>query len=121
MNHCWVSVPPALKHTDCFTHRVDGVDKLAGLAELHEALPEVVEGSLNKDFLLLVVVQQVVPKRLLGKGLGVPHDDHTIPSFIRQDFGDWGFFQNFNIFTAVFVEEGHFSGLMNNTIHMFFS
>lgn len=76
------------EHTDCFTHRVDGVDKLAGLAELHEALPEVVEGSLDKDFLLLVVVQQVVPKRLLGKSLGVPHNDHTIPLFIRHMTGD---------------------------------
>lgn len=65
----------------CSTHRVYGVDQFAGLAELHEALPQVVEGSLHKDFLLLVVVQQVVPQRLLGEGLGVPHDDHTIPSF----------------------------------------
>lgn len=74
--------------TVCSTHRVDGIDKLAGLAELHEALPKVVEGSLDKDFLLLVVVQQIVPKWLLGKGLGVPHDDHTIPSFITHT-QDW--------------------------------
>ncbi len=65
----------------CSTHRVDGVDQFAGLAELHEALPQVVEGSLHEDFLLLVVVQQVVPQRLLGEGLGVPYDDHAIPSF----------------------------------------
>lgn len=62
------------------THRVDGVDQFAGLAELHEALPQVVEGSLHKDLLLLVVVQQVVPQRLLGEGLRVPHNDYTIPS-----------------------------------------
>lgn len=90
------------EHTVCLTYRVDGVDKFAGLAELHEALPKVVEGSLDKDFLFLVVVQQVVPKRLLGKGFGVPHDDHTIPLFIRHMTGaqGWG---NSIIFTAVFV------------------
>lgn len=69
------------------THRVDGVDQLAGLAELHEALPKVIEGSFDQDFLLFVVVQQVVPKRLLGKSLGVPHDDHTIPSFTTHTQG----------------------------------
>lgn len=47
------------------TDGVDGVDQFTGLAELHEALPQVVEGSLHKDLLLLVVVQQVVPQRLL--------------------------------------------------------
>lgn len=67
----------------CSTHRVDGVDQFAGLAELHEALPQVVEGSLHQDFLLFVVVQQVVPQRLLGEGLGVSHDDHTVPLFIK--------------------------------------
>lgn len=72
------------------TYRVDGVDKLAGLAELHEALPKVIEGSLDEDFLLFVVVQQVVPKRLLGKSLRVPHDDHTIPSFTSHTHTqDW--------------------------------
>lgn len=64
-----------------FTHRVDGVDQFAWLAELHEALPQVVEGSLHEDLLLLVVVQQVVPQRLLGEGLGVSHDNHAIPIF----------------------------------------
>lgn len=64
----------------CATHRVDGVDQLPGLTELHEALPQVVEGPLHQHLLLLVVVQQVVPQRLLGEGLGVPHNDHTIPS-----------------------------------------
>lgn len=67
-----------------FTHRIDSVDQLAGFAELHEALPQVVEGSLHKDLLLLVVVEQVVPQRLLGQGLGVPHNDHTIPSYKTQ-------------------------------------
>ena len=67
------------------THRVDGVDQFAGLAELHEALPQVVEGPLHEDFLLLVVVQQVVPQRLLGEGLGVSHDDHAVPSQHTQD------------------------------------
>ena len=66
--------------TACCTHRVDGVDQLAGLAELHEALPQVVEGPLHQDLLLLVVVQQVVPQGLLGQGLGVSHNDHTIPT-----------------------------------------
>ena len=66
--------------TGC-THRVDGVDQFAGLAELHQTLSQVVEGSLHQDFLLLVVVQQVVPQWLLGEGFRVPHDDHTIPLF----------------------------------------
>lgn len=61
------------------THRVDGVDELAGLAELHETLPQVVEGPLHQNLLLLVVVQQVVPQRLLGEGFGVAHNDHTVP------------------------------------------
>lgn len=68
----------------CSAHRVDGVDQLAGLAELHEALSEVIEGSFHKNLLLLVVVEQIVPKRLLGERLGVPHNDHTIPSLHRQ-------------------------------------
>lgn len=64
--------------------RVDGVDQFARLAELHEALPQVVEGSLHEDFLLLVVVQQVVPQRLLGEGLGVSHDDYAVPSLTTE-------------------------------------
>lgn len=86
MNQCWFVLTSNLIDDlwVCTTHRVDGVNKFTGLAELHEALPEVVEGSLHKDFLLLVVVQQVVPKRLLGEGLGVPDDDHTIPSVITN-------------------------------------
>lgn len=87
------------------THRVDGVDQLAGLAELHEALPKVIEGSFDQDFLLFVVVQQVVPKRLLGKSLGVPHDDHTIPSFtthtrpVLRDGGSFLFFRGVTIYS----------------------
>lgn len=60
------------------THRVDGVDEFSGLAELHETLPQVVERTFNQDLLLLVVVQQVIPQRLFGQGLGVSHNDHTI-------------------------------------------
>lgn len=62
------------------THRVDGVDQLAGLAELHETLPQVIEGPLHQNLLLLVVVQQVVPQRLLGQGFRVAHNDHTVPA-----------------------------------------
>lgn len=72
-----------IQNKDC-THGVDGVDKFPRLAELHQALSEVVEGSLYEDFLLLVVVQQVVPQRLLGERLWVPHNDHTIPSCATQ-------------------------------------
>lgn len=77
------------RHTRAFkgpdkTHRVDGVDQLARLAELHEALPQVVEGSLNQNLLLLVVVEQVVPQRLLGQGLGVAHDDNPIPTHTNR-------------------------------------
>lgn len=64
---------------DWQTHGVDGVDELARLAELHETLPQVVEGPLHQNLLLLVVVQQVVPQRLLGEGFGVAHNDHTVP------------------------------------------
>lgn len=60
------------------THRVDGVHQFSGLAELHETLPQVVERTFNEDLLLLVVVQQVIPQRLLGQGLWVSHNDHTI-------------------------------------------
>lgn len=62
------------------THRIDSVDQLAWLAELHEALPQVVERSLHEDLLLFVVVQQVVPQRLPRKRLGVPDNDHSISS-----------------------------------------
>lgn len=85
------------RHTRAFkgpdkTHRVDGVDQLARLAELHEALPQVVEGSLHQNLLLLVVVEQVVPQRLLGQGLGVAHNDHPIPENMRYTIyntGQW--------------------------------
>lgn len=60
------------------THRVDGVDQLARLTELHEALAQVVERTLHQHLLLFVVVQQVIPQRLLGEGFGVPHDDHAV-------------------------------------------
>lgn len=74
---------PKIQNKDC-THGVNGVDKFPGLAELHQALSEVVEGSLHEDFLLLVVVQQVVPQRLLGERLWVAHNDDTIPSRATQ-------------------------------------
>lgn len=61
------------------THGVDGVDELAGFAELHEALPQVVQGSLHQHLLLLVVIQEVIPEGLLGQGFGVPHNDHPVP------------------------------------------
>ena len=54
-------VPSSLSLPVAGAHRVDGVDQLPGLAELHEALPQVVQGSLHQHLLLLVVVQQVVP------------------------------------------------------------
>lgn len=70
-------------YASVITHRVDGIDQLAGPAELHQALSQVVEGSLHQNLLLLVVVEQVVPQRLLGQGLGVAHNDHPIPENIR--------------------------------------
>lgn len=60
------------------THRVDGIDEFSGLAELHETLSQVVERTFNQNLLLLVVVQQVIPQRLFGQGLGVSHNDHAI-------------------------------------------
>lgn len=67
----------------CVTHRVDGVDQLAWFAELHEALSQVVQRSFHQNLLLLVVVQQVVPQRLLGQSLRVAHNDHAISACIH--------------------------------------
>lgn len=71
-------------YASVITHRVDGIDQLAGPAELHQALSQVVEGSLHQNLLLLVVVEQVVPQRLLGQGLGVAHDDNPIPTHTNR-------------------------------------
>jgi hypothetical protein len=70
-------------HASVITHRVDGIDQPAGPAELHQALSQVVKGSLHQNLLLLVVVEKVVPQRLLGQGLWVAHNDHPIPENIR--------------------------------------
>lgn len=60
------------------TYRIDGVDQFSRLAKLHEALSEIVEGALNQHLLLFVVVQQVIPERLLGESLGVSNNYYTI-------------------------------------------
>lgn len=67
----------------CQTHRVDGVDQLAWFAELHETLSQVVERTLHQNLLLLVVVEQVVPQRLLGQSLRIAHNDHAISAHIH--------------------------------------
>lgn len=59
-------------------HRVDGVDQLPRLAELHETLPQVIQRPFHQHLLLLVVIQQVVPQGLLGQGLRVAHNDDPI-------------------------------------------
>ena len=58
--------------------RVERVDQLTRLGELHEALLEVGERPLHQAPVLLVVVQQVVPERLLGQHLGIAHHDDRI-------------------------------------------
>lgn len=61
------------------TYWVDSVDKFSGLAELHEALPEVIQWSLHQNLLLLVVIQQVIPKWLFRQSFWVPNNNHPIP------------------------------------------
>lgn len=61
-------------------YRIDSVHKLPGLAELHEALTEIVQGPFHQHLLLLVVVQQVVPERLLGQRLRVANNNYAIPA-----------------------------------------
>ena len=61
------------------TYGVGGIDELARLAELSEALLEVVERPLHQHLLLLVVVEQVVPQRLLRRHFRVAHDDDAEP------------------------------------------
>lgn len=61
------------------TYGVDGVDKLAGLAELHEAFPEVVQWPLHQNLLFLVVVQQVIPQGLFRQRFRVPNNNYTVP------------------------------------------
>ena len=62
------------------TYGVGCIDELARLAELNEALLEVVERPLHQHLLLLVVVEQVVPQRLLRQHLRVADDDHAKPT-----------------------------------------
>lgn len=68
----------------CHTHRVDCVNQLARFAELHETFSQVVERTLHQNLLLLVVVEQVVPQRLLGQSLRIAHNDHTISAHIHK-------------------------------------
>jgi hypothetical protein len=50
------------------TYRIGSVDKLAGFAELDHGLPQVGQGAFNQNLLLLVMIQQMVPQRLLTRG-----------------------------------------------------
>lgn len=68
----------------CLTNRVGGIDELPGLAELDHALLEVRERPLHQHSLLLVVVQQVVPQRLLRQHLRVAHQDDPKPKNIQS-------------------------------------
>lgn len=49
-----------------------------GLGELLHGLLEVAEGPLHKALVVLEVVQQHIPQRLLGQHLGVAQDDDAI-------------------------------------------
>ena len=55
-----------------------GVTDPLGLGELLHGLLEVAEGPLHNTLVLLEVVQQHVPQRLLCKHLGVAQDDYAI-------------------------------------------
>ena len=68
------------------SYRVGGVDKLAWLAELNEALFQVVERTLDEHFLLFVVVEQVIPQWLLRQHFRVSHNDHTEPATDPQQY-----------------------------------
>lgn len=72
-------MPQTCERQERRTHGVDGVDKFAGFAELHEAFPEVVQWSLHQNLLLLVVVQQVIPQRLFRQRFWVPNNNYTVP------------------------------------------
>ncbi len=49
-----------------------------GLGELLHGLLEVAEGALHQALVLLEVVQQYVPQRLLGQHLGIAQNDQPI-------------------------------------------
>lgn len=78
-----ISEPEVTLICVCVTHRVDGVDQLAWFAELHEALSQVVQRSFHQNLLLLVIVEQMVPQRLLGQSLRIAHNDHAISAHIH--------------------------------------
>lgn len=82
--HLWLSMlcflmPQTSEKQERPTYWVDGVDKFSGLAELHEALPEVIQWSLHQNLLLLVVIQQVIPKWLFRQSFRVPNNNYPIP------------------------------------------
>lgn len=61
------------------TYWVDGIDKFPGLAKLHKAFPEIIQWSLHQNLLLLVVIQQVIPKWLFRQCFWVPNNNYSIP------------------------------------------
>ena len=61
------------------TYRVSSIYKLARFAELNHAFLEIVEGTLDQNSLLFVMIQQVVPQRLLREHFGISNNDDTIP------------------------------------------
>lgn len=73
------SMPQTSERQERSTYWVDGIDKFPGLAELHEAFPEVIQWSLHQNLLLLVVIQQVIPEWLFGQCFWVPNNNYSIP------------------------------------------
>ena len=49
------------------SHRVPFAEQLAGLGQVHLILPEAVQSALHQQLLLLVVLDQLVPERVLGR------------------------------------------------------
>lgn len=76
-HNCFVS--EASKSPERSTYWVDGIDQFPGLAELHKAFPEVIQWSFHQNLLLLVVIQQVIPKRLFRQCFRVPNNNYSIP------------------------------------------
>ena len=50
------------------SHRVPFAEQLAGLGQVHLVLLEAVQSALHQQLLLLVVLDQLVPERVLGRG-----------------------------------------------------
>lgn len=70
---------PSLRKSPMKTYRVSGIDEFPWLAELNHALLEVIERPLDQHLVLLVVIQQMIPQRLLRQHLRIANYYDTKP------------------------------------------